>query len=449
MPNYTPNYNLEQPFQEEYYNVDVQNQNMEKIDAALRELKTQNSGVGRSMAGQTVEPEKGQTVTAKEGAEIFNAYMARSFDASDCPVGNVASGVYSHAEGLHTTADGDAAHAEGHLTRASGICSHAEGSQSIASGLNSHAEGHSTASNEFSHAEGNHTVASGLNSHAEGVWTKAAGDGGAHAEGGWCEANGECSHAEGSATVANGECSHAGGTGTIANANGQTVIGWTNIPSSLPTDKFIIGKGSYRTTPAVTANCFRATDTGTYASGNYNASGADYAELFEWADGNPDGEDRAGRFVTLEGEKIRLATPEDEYIVGIVSGNPSVVGDVYDDQWQGMYLSDVFGRPVWEEVEVPDRIGPDGGVLLPAHVERRQKINPAYNSGESYVPRSQRPEWDAVGLLGKLVAVDDGSCRVNGWCAVGGGGIAFHSDTRTRYRVMDRLDNTHIRILVL
>ena len=35
MPDYTPNYNLEQPFQEEYYNVDVQNQNMEKIDAAL------------------------------------------------------------------------------------------------------------------------------------------------------------------------------------------------------------------------------------------------------------------------------------------------------------------------------------------------------------------------------------------------------------------------------
>ena len=34
MPDYTPNYNLEQPFPEEYYNLDVQNQNMEMSDAA-------------------------------------------------------------------------------------------------------------------------------------------------------------------------------------------------------------------------------------------------------------------------------------------------------------------------------------------------------------------------------------------------------------------------------
>lgn len=93
---------------------------------------------------------------------------------------------------------------------------------------------------------------------------------------------------------------------------------------------------------------------GVFASGNYNASGADYAEFFEWADGNPESVDRAGRFVTLEGEHIRLAGPGDGYILGIVSGAPSVVGDVYDDQWQGMYLTDVFGRPIFEDVEVPD-----------------------------------------------------------------------------------------------
>ena len=31
----------------------------------------------------------------------------------------------------------------------------------------------------------------------------------------------------------------------------------------------------------------------------------------------------------------------------------SVVGDVHDDQWAGMYLYDIFGRPLWEDVEVP------------------------------------------------------------------------------------------------
>ena len=55
----------------------------------------------------------------------------------------------------------------------------------------------------------------------------------------------------------------------------------------------------------------------------------------------------------------------------------------------------------------------------------------------------------SVGMMGKLVAVDDGTCQVNGWCAVGEGGKATHSDARTSYRVMARLDETHIRVLIL
>ena len=52
-------------------------------------------------------------------------------------------------------------------------------------------------------------------------------------------------------------------------------------------------------------------------------------------------------------------------------------------------------------------------------------------------------------MLGKLVMVDGGTCRVNGWANVGDGGIAVRSDMATRYRAMSRLDETHIRILIL
>lgn len=38
MPNFTPNFNLEKPLQEEFYNVDVQNANMDKIDTELKKL---------------------------------------------------------------------------------------------------------------------------------------------------------------------------------------------------------------------------------------------------------------------------------------------------------------------------------------------------------------------------------------------------------------------------
>lgn len=297
-------------------------------------------------------------------------------------------------------------------------------------------------------AIGSGIVASGQSSFAEGESTKASGR--------W-------SHAAGLFTEATADFSYSGGRYTKAAAAIQTAIGDYNVVYAGQSEYsrnesaiFIVGKGggeSYR------ANALRVSTTGVYASGSYNASGADYAELFEWADGNPDKEDRAGRFVTLDGEKIRLAGPGEDYVLGIISGSPSVIGDVHDDQWAGMYLYDIFGRPLWEDVEVPavtmEMPGPEDPertvpqVVIPAHTERRQKLNPDYDSEMTYLPRTQRPEWDAVGLLGKLVAVDDGSCQVNSWCTAGEGGVAVHSEARTRFRVMARLDENHVRLMVL
>ena len=369
----------------------------------------------------------------------------------------------STAEGYNTTANKWACHAEGIYTTASGTCSHAEGSNNTASGDDSHAEGASTtASGAHSHAEGANTKASGGISHAEGQGATASGSV-SHAEGSDTTASGDFAHAEGRCATANGNYSHAGGSYTYAAYYAETTIGRYNTkPSNSDSlyntigDYFVIGKGSKED---ARANIFRVSSSGIYGTAAFSSTGADYAEMFEWADGNPEGEDRAGRFVTIQGEKIRLAGPEDDYILGIVSGDPSVVGDVHDDQWRGMYLCDVFGRPLWEDVEVPDETveEPDpedpeqtvARVLIPAHTERRQKLNPDYDSTQTYIPRSERPEWDAVGMLGKLVAVDDGTCQVDGWCAPGEGGVATHAQTRTRYRVMARLDDTHIRVLVL
>ena len=162
-------------------------------------------------------------------------------------------------------------------------------------------------------------------------------------------------------------------------------------------------------------------------------------------------------FVTLDSDYIRIAGPEDDYILGIVSATPSVVGDVYDDQWAGMYLRDVFGRTVMELQDFPAETmevpGEDGQMetveLHPARRELAPKVNPDYYHTEPYQPRTKRPEWDAVGLLGKLVAVDDGTCQVNGWATVGPGGVATASPQRTKYRVMARLDDSHVRMMIL
>jgi len=346
---------------------------------------------------------------------------------------------YSHAEGFKTIASEDYSHAEGHMTTASGKYSHTEGIYTIASNYEAHAEGeHTTASGDSSHAEGTETIARGQASHAEGQNTTASGPC-SHAEGQQTLAIGYDSHAEGYATTAKGIASHAAGRATIANTY-QTVVGQSNAPKGYEmgytanSGYFIVGSDS-------SSNCFRATETNTYGK-TYATSGADYAEMFEWLDGNPNNEDRTGKFVTLKGMKISLATSLDTYILGIVSRNASIIGDVYDDQWQGMFETDIFGGPIYEKQEhtLEDGTKVYDDVL---------KINPNYDNTQTYIPRSERPEWSAIGLVGKIVCLDDGTGIVDEFVKVNNDSIATHSDEPTKYRVMERLDENHIRIMIL
>lgn len=85
--------------------------------------------------------------------------------------------------------------------------------------------------------------------------------------------------------------------------------------------------------------------------GDYTAGGADVAEYHEFADGNPDNEDRAGYPVVLIGEKIRIAE-EGETPFGVISAQPSVVSDGDIDRWKKKYLCDEFGRCLYEDFTV-------------------------------------------------------------------------------------------------
>lgn len=399
---------------------------------------------GKSLHGQTVYPTSEESAVAGTGAEIFNDYRKRTFgqdpstsdDVQIAMQGNVASGDFSHAEGMGTTASAYASHSEGDTTTASGHASHSEGSYSTASGDSSHAEGSgTTASGTNSHAEGNGTTALGDNSHAGGLNT---------------QAKGNCSFVHGKEAIANGQVSFAAGYGNQAGAF-QAVFGKNAVlkegaasedEQSADKSLFVIGYG----TTTTRANAFRVTGAGKcMVAQSFGSSGADYAEFFEWRDGNKKAEDRRGLFVTLDGDKIRLATAADDYIVGVISANPSVIGDVQSENWHGMYKKDVFGQPLTETVEVPESTDEETGEVVPAHTITRYVVNPDYNPDEEYTSREFRKEWACVGLMGKLVVVDDGTCEVNGYCKAADGGKATKSDTG--YRVMKRIDSTHIQIL--
>lgn len=325
------------------------------------------------------------------------------------------------------------------------------------------AEGHeTTASGNYSHAEGGeitfngtkiYTVASGTYSHAENCGTTASGS---------------RSHSEGFATTASGNYAHAGGYGTIASSMAQTAIGQYNVQygttATSANSYFIVGNGSGESNRS---NAFRVhSDGAVYGKKAYNTSGADYAEYFEWMDGNTEREDRRGYFVTLDGDKIKIASSPDEYILGIISGKPSVIGNSDPDGWHSAFLCDDFGDFVMEkkkekqeisyieEIEETfiDENGNETIRTIPQEVTEEIWIDinsyvmsPDYNEEQSYIPRSERVEWAAVGMLGVLRVRDDGTCQVNGYCTVADGGIA--TSAKTGWRVISRVTENIVKIV--
>lgn len=411
----------------------------------------------------TVDSSLSSTSTNSVQNKIVSAALDSKANASNTVItgtfsqnrlNNSTIGIKSHAEGEDTTASGEASHSEGYGTIASNEASHAEGENTTASGLFSHTEGCGTvASDESAHAEGNYARATKAWSHAEGCSTVASGYA-SHAEGQATEASGARSHAEGCCSIASGDYSHASGYYTIASAY-QTAIGKYNVGTSGPTSDstqntahtdglFIVG---YGTSTNARANAFRVTSGGKcFGTTSFGATGADFAELFEWADGNPNNEDRRGLFVTLDGEKIKVANEGDDYI-GVISGAQAFVGNSASEEWQGKYLTDVFGERLTQEVDIPEVVDEKtGAVVTPAMKATQYVLNPDYESGQEYVMRENRKEWGIVGLLGQIVIVDDGTCVVGGHVKPTANGIGTASDDG--YRVMKRIDCTHIKVLV-
>jgi len=177
---------------------------------------------------------------------------------------------------------------------------------------------------------------------------------------------------------------------------------------------------------------FRVDSDGTvHSDGAYSSSGGDYAEMFEWKDGNTSSEDRVGKTVVLDGNQIRLSTSDDAQatIIGVVSATPVVLGDAQDEKWIGKYETDSYGRYVFEEYTqtewteesddgtkelktyqtdiIPSDVTAPDDAKVTSEDENgvklmRRKLNSSYDATQTYTPRVERKEFSAIGLVGKL-----------------------------------------------
>jgi hypothetical protein len=207
---------------------------------------------------------------------------------------------------------------------------------------------------------------------------------------------------------------HAWDTNRAANSAFNFFRARTNVAGSPDSEMILTGEGNFNIDGTVTEN------------------GADYAEYFEWKDGNSDNEDRVGITVKLDGDKIVPSTSDDNasVIIGVISGKPSVVGDSAWNKWKNKHQTDDYGRYVWEEYTVTewtipatdteeavhhsyhtdyipsDLTAPSDATVISKEEDgtnlMRRKLNSSYNPSTTYIPRSKRKEWDTVGLVGKL-----------------------------------------------
>ncbi len=416
--------------------------------------------------------------------------------------GTKAIGMQSHAEGYATSSASNNSHVEGYGCVTIGKASHAEGIKTVAgngyilfvSGFSSvekkltfdqNYENFSTAFSKITvgakiHVMNNYSelsipfvfAVSEINESEYSVVSEESipdnftpelavllveGSTGApsHAEGSETVASGSYSHAEGRNTTASGLASHAEGYNTIANGWAQTVCGKFN--NKLGKDDhfsnpFVVGNG---TKEESRANAFRITASGAvYGKGAYNSSGADYAEFIRpWADGNENNEDRVGYFVTVKDGYLYKAN-EGDYIAGITSGNPSIVGNS-DEEYYWRWERDEFNRVLYKEVpEAIEKVGEDGRLFTEKseNTVKVPKQSEEYDVSlqQSYVERKDRKEWDYVGMVGVVPVRDDGSCEVGRFCKCKGGGIATIAEKRgfDTYMVIDRISDNIVSVIL-
>lgn len=173
-------------------------------------------------------------------------------------------------------------------------------------------------------------------------------------------------------------------------------------------------------------------------SGNINTKGTvksgqnfgDYAEYFESQSGQ---EILNGYMVTLDGRYIRKANAND-IPLGVISGTAGVILGDQMFHHKEKFLKDEFGvtQTEWVTKEWID----DDGETYTEEIEVPIP-NPDYKeSDKEYYSRSERPEWNVVGLMGQVYTRIDSTVSANDYIKANKG-IGTKDNNNGFYRVLE------------
>ncbi|MDW8551140.1 peptidase G2 autoproteolytic cleavage domain-containing protein [Staphylococcus nepalensis] len=249
----------------------------------------------------------------------------------------------------------------------------------------------------------------------------------AHSDRSWLAGVGAGSHAHGSrSSVMNSLESE-----TLPGAYCQTIVNSRGVKSP-GNYHFLLGYGTdgakyENTTIDMSTISGNIKTKGTVSSGQ---NFGDYAEYFESQSGQ---EIKNGYIVTLDGRYIRKANSNDTPI-GVISGTAGVILGDQMFHHKDKFLKDEFGvtqtelqTKEWqddegnwysEEVDVP--------IPNPEYVE--------YD--DEYIDRSNRPEWNVVGLMGQVYTRIDSTVSVNDYIKPNKG-VGTKDNNNGFYRVLE------------
>lgn len=136
--------------------------------------------------------------------------------------------------------------------------------------------------------------------------------------------------------TSNGDKNNGGNI--VLGSNSLQIVGGVDTDATT-SNTVMIGNSSYSNIGAV----------GGGIANFWNTAGADYAEYFEWVDGNKKSVDRSGYFVDIfNKDKIEIAGEEEYDVVGITTssqdGTSGYTGDCAQFHWKGANDCDNLGR---------------------------------------------------------------------------------------------------------
>ena len=248
----------------------------------------------------------------------------------------------------------------------------------------------------------------------------------AHSDRSWLAGVGAGSHAHGSrSSVMNSLESE-----TLPGAYCQTIVNSRGVKSP-GNYHFLLGYGTdgakyENTTVDISTTSGNIKTKGTVSSGQ---NFGDYAEYFESQSGQ---EIKNGYMVALDGRYIRKANSND-IPIGVISGTAGVVLGNQMFHHKDKFLKDEFGVTLteWTTKEWQD----DKGNWYSEEVETPIP-NPDFVEKEDYEARSERPEWNVVGLMGQVFTRIDSTVSVNDYIKPDKG-IGTKDNNNGYYRVLE------------